>query len=698
MQSYPKTSLALILILAGLVRVPAQAADAVDHGLTVELQPAQGLVRGVDRITMPEDSDGVLELELHAAFELVARQGELALLGEGSRTAQVAVKRYRLTAEPGQTVELRYQGAPPSDDPQSEAAVFVLDAEEAYLDPEGAWYPQPVGRAATFTLDARLPAGWRLVSEGRRYRSANGAGTQWVAREPVPGIHLVAGPFVEYQRLGPSGEALVYLRAADEALARRYLDATVRYLELYSRLIGPYPFAKFALVENSRQTGFGMPSFTLLGSRVIRLPFIVHTSYPHEIVHSWWGNGVWVDYDSGNWAEGLTTYLADHLLAARQGGGAEYRRAVLQKYADFVAQASDFPVRQFASRHGEVSQAVGYGKTMMFFHMLRRLLGDAHFVQGLRRFYAEHRFQSASFDDLRASFEAQSGVDLEGFFEQWLDRAGAPQLHLSSVDVEQTDDGYRLRGVLAQMQGGTPYRLAVPLAIQVRDRPQAVETVVETDSERTSFEVLLPEQPQRVAVDARFDLFRRLSDAELPVSLGQLFAAERRMFIVPGEGALSDAYRSFAEALARPGDTVVSDREVRALPWEGAVWILGWDNRYRTTAAGALRGMDVRLTSRAAEVAGADYRAEDTSVVLAAAADQRVLGWVGASSAQAIQNLTRKLPHYSRYGYLAFRGDEAQNVGKGEWGLEDSPANQPLVHRAPALQLAPRPSLTAVVE
>ena len=44
-----------------------------------------------------------------------------------------------------------------------------------------------------------------------------------------------------------------------------------------------------------------MASLTLLGPRVIRLPFIFKSSYPHEILHNWWGNGVYVDYASGNW-------------------------------------------------------------------------------------------------------------------------------------------------------------------------------------------------------------------------------------------------------------------------------------------------------------------------------------------------------------------------------------------------------------
>ena len=108
---------------------------------------------------------------------------------------------------------------------------------------------------------------------------------------------------------------------------------------MYRGLIGPYPYTKFAMVENFWETGYGMPSFTLLGPSVLRFPFILTSSYPHEILHNWWGNSVFVDYASGNWCEGLTAYLADHLIQEQRGTGATYRRNTLQKYRDYVRRA-----------------------------------------------------------------------------------------------------------------------------------------------------------------------------------------------------------------------------------------------------------------------------------------------------------------------------------------------------------------------
>ena len=95
--------------------------------------------------------------------------------------------------------------------------------------------------------------------------------------------------------------------------------------QMYRELVGAYPYSKFAVVENFWESGLGMPSFTLLGPRVIRLPFVWKSSLPHEIAHNWWGNGVFVDMRRGNWSEGLTAYLADHLIKEQRGQRPEHQ-------------------------------------------------------------------------------------------------------------------------------------------------------------------------------------------------------------------------------------------------------------------------------------------------------------------------------------------------------------------------------------
>jgi hypothetical protein len=293
----------------------------------------------------------------------------------------------------------------------------------------------------------------------------DGTRVRWDSPEPQEEVTLAAGPLVERARTAGRVEVQVFLRADDAALAGRYLAAGAGYLAMYEALLGAYPYAKLAVVENFWETGWGMPSFTLLGPQVLRLPFILHSSYPHEILHNWWGNGVYVDPRRGNWCEGLTAYLADHLVQEQRGLGADYRRTALQRFADHVAEGRDRPVSEFRARHDAVTQAIGYDKVTMLFHMLRRRLGDERFVAALRAFYAERRFREASFDDLARAMGAAGGEDLAPFLARWVDRPGAPALRLESARVVTEGGARAVELVLAQTQAGDPFELDVPVAL-----------------------------------------------------------------------------------------------------------------------------------------------------------------------------------------------------------------------------------------
>ena len=124
--------------------------------------------------------------------------------------------------------------------------------------------------------------------------------------------HLVAGRYKVTSTKHDGIDIYAYFFPEEQGLVETYINATKRYLDMYQKLLGNYPYGKFAIVENFFQTGYGMPSFTLLGSLVVKLPFIVDTSLGHEILHNWWGNSVFVDESQGNWCEGLTAYMADY--------------------------------------------------------------------------------------------------------------------------------------------------------------------------------------------------------------------------------------------------------------------------------------------------------------------------------------------------------------------------------------------------
>jgi hypothetical protein len=157
------------------------------------------------------------------------------------------------------------------------------------------------------------------------------------------------------------------------------------------------------------------------------------------------------------------------------------------------------------------------------------------------------------------------------------------------------------------------------------------------------------------------------------------------------------AWRELAAAWARPENPrIVMDDEIEALPQETA-WVVGWGNRFGDSVAERLAAQGVERSSEAVRLPSGPIPTTDHSLVLVArgvADAETAVGWVAADPPVSISGLSRKLPHYNRYSYLAFRGTEPENTVKGMW----QPISSPLVRiltdgEMPELVLPPRPPL-----
>lgn len=304
------------------------------------------------------------------------------------------------------------------------------------------WYPLTM-EESVIELTALIPNDFSAISEADDITTEQipeGKKVHFSFTRPLSFVHFIAGPYVVEQEDFGDGKILTsYFFPEDKGLAAGYREKTKQYLERYEKLIGPYPYPRYSIVENRLPTGFAMPTFTLLGQSVVRLPFIVNTSLGHEVLHSWFGNAVNVDYEEGNWCEGLTTYLADHAFKEDKGEGAVFRKDQMVKYMSHVSADNEMNVMAFKSAgdHGpesQVNRAVGYNKTSMVFHMLRQKIGPEKFIEALRDFYEKNKYQYAGWKQLEEAFtDEASGVELESFFEQWL--TGSISLSLLPVEL-----------------------------------------------------------------------------------------------------------------------------------------------------------------------------------------------------------------------------------------------------------------------
>ncbi len=558
----------------------------------------------------------------------------------------------------------------------------IICEDGVYLGGSTYWVPWFNENLVSFELCTTLPEGWDVVSQGERIRHEIKEGrrvTTWSAPMPMEEIYLIAAEFHEYSQSAGAVDVMAFLRTPDENLANKYLETTAQYLELYRKLIGPYPFSKFALIENFWETGYGMASFTLLGEQVIRFPFILHSSYPHELLHNYWGNSVYVDFETGNWCEGITVYMADHLIKEQRGQGDDYRRSTIQKYTDYVTPENDFPLNRFLSRHNAASEAIGYGKSMMTMNMLREEVGDELFIKGFQKFNRDNKYKFASFNDIRLAFEDVSSRDFTSFFRQWTTRIGAPELALAIVKLDKHEHEYNLSFTLKQNQKDDAFSINVPVAISFSDRVQIEKVVMTQKSQK--FNLSFTQQPLFVQIDPQFQLFRKLHYYEIPPALSKIYGSDDILIILPAKAEQIQLknYRILAEKWA--GDKtrkieIKLDSEISKLPSQKAVWIFGHENSFKNVIERGIADYDAGISDNSIRFGKSSLDSRKNSFIVAVRHPENhnsVAAWLTIEKAEAVDGLARKLLHYGKYSYLAFEGSEPTNIAKGQWKAVHSP-------------------------
>jgi aminopeptidase N len=530
-----------------------------------------------------------------------------------------------------------------------------------FLAGDAGWYPDPQAAPKRRSIRIAAPAGFEAVTAGRRTERRTEQGvshSSWVEELPVGRLSLSAGRYLVAESRAGNVEIYTYFYPDNAGLSARYLEAAARYIGFYSELFGPYPFEKFAVVENFFPTGYGFPSYTLLGSAIIRLPFIIDTSFPHEIAHCWWGNGVLVDYGQGNWSEGLVTYLADYLLEEKKSAaaGRDYRFRLLSDYASLVAPERDFPLRSFSGRIDPASRAIGYGKAAMVFHMVRSQIGDQAFFGALRELCREKLYSKAGWSDFIRAFSRSAGRDLAPVMEQWLVRPSGPRLALEDVTVTRREGAWRVSGSVVQ----TPplYEVSLPLRLETASAP--LRQTLAVAGERTPFSFSAAAPPRRLLLDPEADVFRLLAASELPPTVNRLKGAKELLVVITENcRAREETLRLLLESLGQQrAQLLTEDRADAAALRRHDLLFCGAPQRHEEYAAFP---EGITISSREFSAFGKRYSSGDNLIIAVKQhpfAEGRVAAVFLPLSEAAAERYALKITHYGKYSCLVFAGGE----------------------------------------
>ena len=640
----------LLLALAFLCRAPlvAAAPNIPDHRITASFDLEKQQLKGSLEIILPQDVNAIRvgkDLRLRSIllngkpFVPSVASGSVALPPHADRTI----------------LSIDYEGV--FQEGRSPDSADRIGREGAYL--TGEWYPAAESPLARFSLKVYVPEGFHAVSEADAIATGESGQRRLVTFDfphPVPGIHLVVAPYVVTRDRFHSIDLATYFLPEDQGFAEQYLAYSRKYLQMYEEMLGPYPYRRFAVVENILPTGYGMPTFTLIGRQVLKLPFIPEISLGHEILHSWFGNSVYVDYGGGNWSEGLTSYLADQHYAVLRSEGAQYRRNILEDYESYVHRDNEIRVRDFVSGEDRALRAVGYGKTAMIFHMLKGRIGADAFHAGLQKLVRERRFKTTSWADLQRIFSEASGQDLRDFFRFWLERKGAIEITAGQLRVSESGKAYRLE--LPLRVEGAPFPVAIPVSV-VTSTGSEMRTMKMTTSEQT-LTLSVDAPPRKVVIDPDYDLFRTLAPSERRPLWSRLLGDPSRTLVLPERNG--DKYSSLTEELRRRGFRAMPLSEVtRARLQEGAFLFLDSAPDWLSV-----------FSQRQPDAPGFSLEIKENPF------DSRhVIGLVEAADREEVQAVGSRLFHYGQQSRLEFsRGRNLlKEVGSAEVGMQiDVPA------------------------
>ncbi len=398
------------------------------------------------------------------------------------------------------------------------------------------WYPH-TDALALFELKLRLPAGYRANSEADQIIQ-KGHFFYFDFQHPLDNLSLIASKdYIVKTRQYQHIQIETWFKPQNSHFSQTYLQKAQQYLELYQKLLGPFPYRRFAIIDSPLPVGYSLPTYTVLSQHIIARPFVLEQSLAHEILHQWLGNHVYIDASSGNWAEGLTTYLADHYLSKKRDQDIAYRKNILQQNTLYGYPQAQFAVNHFLSRYDKTSKAIGYGRAAMIFHQLYRysLARDKStqiFYQAIARFIQENRYRKASWHDIQKVFEEFLGYSLYEDFHHWLTRKDLPRIKITKEAELVVDSGKILLNFELQQQTASKQPFHLHLPVQIQYLKQVEQKQLHLTKMRQSFSIELKQLPQSVVIDANYDLIRALDEEELQPTLDFLATTKPLLAVV----------------------------------------------------------------------------------------------------------------------------------------------------------------------
>lgn len=396
------------------------------------------------------------------------------------------------------------------------------------------WFPSvdhPSDKA-TVSFTVHVPPEWQVIGNGALVGGpapapddALGGGEgkttwHWASDVPQPTYTMVVGAAdFTVESLGraacgnapssPDADGCIdvsfWAYPEDADFARQVFDRAPEMVDFFTATFGPYPFAKLANVQSATRFG-GMENASAIfySERAIAAGRLGEGTVAHEVSHQWFGDSVTEADWTHLWlSEGFATYFGALFFEVADGVD-DFRERMersRQSYLRSGVTALPMVLAEGPENLFDLLNVNNYSKGAWVLHMLRGLVGDDTFFEGMRTFYERHAFGTVLTDDLRQTFEDVSGRPLDWFFDQWVFQPGYPALE---SEWTMSGDGSEVVLTMRQTQSADwpTFRLPMQVRVLLGGTPGDVldETIEVTGREQT-FRIGVPGGAVDVQVD-----------------------------------------------------------------------------------------------------------------------------------------------------------------------------------------------------
>jgi tetratricopeptide (TPR) repeat protein len=398
----------------------------------------------------------------------------------------------------------------------------------------GRWFPMTGLFTNRFTAEMhiRVPSDERVIGSGSGVaapKSLPGGRTEYTFKWAKPGFPgtIIAGKFLDPIA---SGNMHVYVTEKRKEYALDFAHTAEREFEFMSTTFGQPESTRISLVElpDDAVSAAWAPEIAAIGGGRIAARN-AQRLISNTLAHQWWGSQVSPATLNDAWITNGMSRYAELMYLEDSAGKTAFQTAITDVSAGALAYDTE-PLTTLGrlDPFSPQFQSMTLEKGAMVFHMLRWEMGDEVFIKFLRGLLSQYADKPIRSANVQTVAEAQSNLQLEPFFAQWLNGTGAPSFtNKYTVFRLGSNKGFRTLGAINQDLD--LFRMPVELRIETDGKTETRRVDVSgTDSQYT---VETFGRPRRISIDPQNWLLKSTPDLAVRVAVlrGQQLVAQGDM-------------------------------------------------------------------------------------------------------------------------------------------------------------------------